>query len=262
MKSERRHDLKTNELAEWLSHLPEFWQKNYKTVIYIVIIVIIVGVAVYAKWYRKRAEFTKLRTEITEFSTRVAQSKVDAVMGLQQGIDYSNRLLVTADSLETASRRADDPVSAALALNKRAEALRAELHYRPESLEPQAAGVQIEQAVKCYEKALEKGHGNTSLNAMSEFGLGLCAEEVGDSAKATSIYRQIVANPDYEGTIFVHQARRRLETIEEYGDPVYFTESVSQVQRDQIVFQPQAEDAEPLVMPSDPYQFDINELTQ
>jgi tetratricopeptide (TPR) repeat protein len=263
MKSERRHELRTNELAEWLGHFPEFLRENYRVIIYITVVVIIVAATVYTKWYRKRAELREQRIELTELFARISQSKIDAVMGAGRGQDYSSRLLVTADAIDTASRRMDNPVCAAFALNKRAEALRAELHYRPESLEPGAAKAQIGQAVKSYEKALAKDHGNTALEAMTKFGLGLCAEELGDLTKAQSIYQEIVANPDYQGTVFVPQARERLETMAEYSEPVYFAKAApaEPPQQGRIDLEPQPEVSEPLVAPSVPSPFDINELT-
>jgi tetratricopeptide (TPR) repeat protein len=263
MKSERRHELKANELAEWLGHLPEFLQENYKTVIYVSVVVIVVAIAVYAKWYRKRAEVIERRIELTELSAQVSQSKVDAVVGAGRGQDYSGGLLMAANALDTASGRVDNPAYAALALCKRAEALRTELHYRPESLEPEAAKAQINQAVRSYEKALEKSQGNTALRAMAEFGLGLCAEELGDITKAQSIYQGIVANPDYQGTVFVPQAQQRLETMEEYSESVYFAVATTTAppQQEQIGIQSETEPLESSVVPSAPSQFDANKLT-
>ncbi len=261
MKSERRHDLKTNELAEWLNQFPKFWRENYKVIIYVTVVVIIVAVAAYFKLYRKRLELAMQRIELTELSSRVAQSKVDAIVGMHQGMDYSNYLLINADALDSLSRRTDDSACAALALNKRAEALRADLHYRTKSLEPSAARVQINQAVKSYEKALEMEQDSVALKAMAKLGLGLCAEELGDSAKARSIYREIIDNPDYQGTVFVHQARERLDTMEEYAESVYFIESASDAPSGdkQFDLQTRAEPAESPVTPSPPLPFDMNE---
>jgi tetratricopeptide (TPR) repeat protein len=261
MKSDRRHDLKTNELAEWLSHFPEFWRANYKVIVYITVVLIVVAVAAYFKFYRKRLELAMQRVELTELSSRVAQSKVDAIVGMHQGTDYSNYLLITADALDSLSRLTDDPACTALALNKRAEALRAELHYRARSLEPSAAKVQINQAVRSYEKALEVEKAGVSLKAMAKLGLGLCAEELGESAKARGIYQEIIDNPDYEGTVFVYQARQRLETIDEYAKTVEFTESASAAPSDGEQFGPQnrAEPAKSPVTSSPPLPFEVNE---
>ena len=39
MDSEHRHELKTNELADWLGHLPDFLHNNAKTIIGVVLII-------------------------------------------------------------------------------------------------------------------------------------------------------------------------------------------------------------------------------
>jgi tetratricopeptide (TPR) repeat protein len=262
MKAERRHDLRTNELAEWLGHFPEFWRENYRMVIYVTVVLIIVAVAVYFKWYRERIDLMRNRSEVTEYIARVAQSKIDTILGVRQGVDFSNRLLEVADALDTASASVDDPVSSALALCKRAEALRAELHYRPYSLEPQAVKIQVNQAVKCYEKALVKARGNAGIEAMAKLGLGLSAEELGDSAKAKDVYREIVDNPDYQGSVFVSQAEKRLEEIEEYSGEVYFAKTAAPAQAESeqfdVLLSPEVTRA--LVGPPIPTTYDLNEI--
>ncbi|MHC4169432.1 MAG: tetratricopeptide repeat protein [Planctomycetota bacterium] len=111
---------------------------------------------------------------------------------------------------------------AALALIKRAQALRAELHYG--TVEGQYVIDQIGKAKDSYTQALERSAGDNSFAAAAEaeFGLGLCAEELGDFEKAQQAYRDIVANADYEGTVTIAQARRRLRTMADYKDKIAF----------------------------------------
>ena len=45
MKSERRHELQTNELADWISNFPQWFQDNLATVI--VGAVVVVGLIAY-----------------------------------------------------------------------------------------------------------------------------------------------------------------------------------------------------------------------
>ena len=44
MKSDHRHELKTNELAEWLGNLPEWTKENLVTIIAVVVVVVVVVV--------------------------------------------------------------------------------------------------------------------------------------------------------------------------------------------------------------------------
>ncbi|MBA7624503.1 hypothetical protein ES703_31912 [subsurface metagenome] len=46
MKSKHRHDLKTNELAEWIGNLPQWARENHRTIIYVsVVAVLVIGSA-------------------------------------------------------------------------------------------------------------------------------------------------------------------------------------------------------------------------
>ena len=106
---------------------------------------------------------------------------------------------------------------AALALIKRAEALRTELHYRAGIVSKRDLTSQISRAKTSYTEALEKSSPNPSLTAAAKFGLGLCEEELGNFEKAGQIYRDIAANPDFEGTAAAVQAKHRLELIIDKG---------------------------------------------
>ena len=39
MDSEHRHELKTNELADWIVHAPEYLRKNYLTILGVLLII-------------------------------------------------------------------------------------------------------------------------------------------------------------------------------------------------------------------------------
>ena len=49
MKSEHRHELKTNELAQWIADFPQWAKKNMRTIIYVVVVVVVV--LAYYGWY-------------------------------------------------------------------------------------------------------------------------------------------------------------------------------------------------------------------
>ena len=109
---------------------------------------------------------------------------------------------------------------AALALVKRAQALRAELHYG--TVEEQYIVDQTNKAKASYTTALAKSSTNSLLAATAEFGLGLCEEGLGNFEQAREIYRQIVANSEYEGVVTVAQAQRRLGTMPDYEQKIAF----------------------------------------
>jgi hypothetical protein len=89
-------------------------------------------------------------------------------------------------------------------------------------LDEQVITDQITQATQAYEAALQKAKGNASLTAMATFGLGLCAEELGDFEKAVQIYSDIAQNTEFEGTLFPAQAQFRLEILEDNKETFVF----------------------------------------
>jgi hypothetical protein len=130
---------------------------------------------------------------------------------------------------------------AALALIKRAEALRAELHYG--TVEEKYLTSQTNLAKTSYTQALEKCSTDPSLAAAAKFGLGLCAEELGNFEQARQIYSDITANADFEGTVAVAQANRRLETMADYERKVVFKPAPKPVAPSQPVIQIKPADA-------------------
>ena len=216
MKSEHRHELQTNELADWIGHLPEFFREKARIIIALVLIGAGILTWVYSAKRRQGRVFQQM-VEATNQIERVGMNKRRAVGGSEGG-DASDTLLVSANSLEMAAGEADKsniPELAALALIKRGEALRADLHYHDTEVQMEIVRSQIEQARKAYEKALERCRDNSTLQAMAEFGLGLCAEELGEYEKAAEIYEQIAAEPDFEGTVFPVRANARLEGMDD-----------------------------------------------
>jgi len=224
MKAEHRHELKTNELAEWLSNLPQWTKENLTTVI-IILAVIVAALAFYV-WYRyNKSLVADEQLEFTNLLNQLSASKMQVLSAQAQGRDLSFILLQPANSLGTFAQNAKNNRMAALALIKQAEALRTELHYRPGTVSNEDLTSQINQAKAAYTEAIQtrlQGTSNPSLMAVAEFGLGLCEEELGNFEKAQQIYQIIAENPDFEGTVAVTQAKHRLETMADYKQKVIF----------------------------------------
>jgi len=224
MKSEHRHELKTNELAEWLSNLPQWAKENIMTII-VILAVIVAALAFYIRYRYSKGLVAEEQLEFTGLLNQLSASKMQVLGAQAQGRDLSFILLQPANSLGNFAQNAESDQMAALALIKQAEALRTELHYRPGTVSNEDLTSQINQAKAAYTEVIQtrlKGTSNPSLMAAAEFGLGLCEEELGDFEKAQQIYQIIAANPDFEGTVAVTQARHRLETMSDYKQKVIF----------------------------------------
>jgi len=224
MKSEHRHELKTNELAEWLSNLPQ-WTKENLTIIIVVLAVVVAASAFYVRYRYRKSAVVEEQLVFTNLLNQLSASKMQVLSAQAQGRDLSFILLQPANSLGTFAQNAESDQMAALALIKQAEALRTELHYRPGTVSEQDVAAQINQAKAAYTEAIQnrlRGASNPSLTAAAEFGLGLCEEELANFEKAQQIYQIIVENPDFEGTVAVTQAKHRLETMADYKQKVIF----------------------------------------
>ena len=233
MDSEHRHELKTNELADWIVHAPEFFRKNYITILGVLLI--IAGLLSWPILNKKRQGVdTKQAVETTELIEKISQSKALIVQGSPQG----GSLIGFASSLEIAAGDAKTDLAEALILIKRAEALRADLHYKADEIEEVILLSEIERARVSYEKAAKKAKGNANLEAMATFGLGLCAEEIGDYTKASGIYESIVSNAGFEGTVFPAKAKTRIATMADNRESFLFVNAPAPVEVAPVVVEP------------------------
>jgi tetratricopeptide (TPR) repeat protein len=225
MKSDHRHELKTNELAEWLSNLPQWTKENLKTII--IVSVLVVTVAGFYIWrtYTKNVIQVRQQLEFTNLLNQLSTSKMQVRNARAQGRDLSFILIQPANNLGSFARNAKNDRMAALALIKQAEALRMELHYRAGTISREDLTSQINQAKAAYTEAIETRLNRTPdpyLMAMAEFGLGLCEEELGNFDKARQIYKDITQNPDFKGVALVDAANHRLNTMADYRNKVTF----------------------------------------
>ncbi|HCO95372.1 MAG TPA: hypothetical protein DIU00_15720 [Phycisphaerales bacterium] len=221
MKSDHRHELKTNELAEWLGNLPEWTKENLSTIIIVVVVVLAAGAIYGWRLYSKNVVLVREQTEFTDLINQVSGGKMQILQGQQaQGRDLSFILLQPANNLLNFAQKTSHKQMAALALIKRAEALRAELHYG--SPDEQYSIKQTNLAKDSYTEAFEKSSKNPTLAAAAKFGLGLCEEELGNFEQARQAYREVAENSELENTLAAVQAKRRLETMADYEKKVVF----------------------------------------
>ena len=220
MKSDHRHELKTNELAEWLSHLPQ-WTKENLTTIIMVCVVIIAGIGIYTwRVYNVNVVQVREHAEFTTLINQLSSAKMQILQAEGQGRDSSFMLLQPAKGLETFAQSTKNDRMAALALIKRAEALRAEVHYG--NVEKPYFTSQTNEAKNSYTEALQRCPDDPSLAAAAKFGLGLCEEELDNFEQARQIYQEIIANPDFEPTVALMQAKHRLATMADYKQEIVF----------------------------------------
>lgn len=222
MKAEHRHELKTNELAQWLINFPQWARENSTTIIYASVIIVVASGIYFWKVYEKRVVAGREQLEFTSFISQVSQGKTQIIQAQAQGVDTAYALIQAADNLQNIAQNTKNEQMAALALIKEAETRRMELHYRFGNISRQDLEAQINRVKDSYTKATEKSSANPSLMALAKLGLGLCEEELGNYGQAYDIYSEITANADFEGTIAAAQAKQRLLTMLDYQQQVVF----------------------------------------
>ena len=222
MKSDHRHDLKTNELAEWLINFPQWTKDNLITIICVLGLIVAAAGVCFWKFYGKKEASLQKQFELTNFVNQLPQGKMQVISAQAQGRDMSFILLQPANNLKKFAQVEENDTMAAFALIKRAEALRTDLHYRSGTVPGADLTAQINEAKASYSEAVGRAGANLLLMAMAQFGLGLCAEELGNFEEAEQIYRDIMENPDFEGTTVVVQAKYRLNTMADYKQRIVF----------------------------------------
>ena len=225
MKSEHRHELKTNELAEWLANLPRWTKQNFKTITYVSVVVIAAAFAGGLWWYYGSVEATQKQLEFTRTIFSLEPAKTQILADRTRGSDSSFNLLQLAKNFKAASQNTNNNQMSALALIKQAQALRAELHYRSATVTRQDIAAQLDEARSAYNQALAKAAGNSSLTAAAKFGLGLCEEESGNFEQARKIYQQIATEQRLEAATATAAAKFRLKTMDQYQQQVVFKPS-------------------------------------
>jgi tetratricopeptide (TPR) repeat protein len=239
MKAEHRHELKTNELAEWLTNLPQWAKENLRIIIYVSIVAVVVIASALFHWYRKNVESAQKQTMLTNIINNLSQGKLQILQGRTQGVDISYMLIQNADDLKAAAQNTKDNRMAAFALIKRAEALRTELHYRLATPNQQEIATQMDKAQSAYAEAFDKASADPSLRAAAKLGTGLCEEERGNFETAQNIYRHIAETPDFEGTVAAAAAKQRLATMADYKEKAVFRQAPKPAQQPIGPIQPQ-----------------------
>jgi hypothetical protein len=165
MKSDHRHELKTNELAEWIANFPQWARDNGKIAIIVSAVAVLVVVSALWYWRKTKVESVQEQLAFTNLIAKLSQNKMQVLMSQSRGMDTSYMLDQTAVDLGTAAGSAKDENMAALALIKRAESLRAAVHYRPESVSQADLLTAVDGAKMAYISAASRAETNPSLMA-------------------------------------------------------------------------------------------------
>jgi len=223
MKSEHRHELKTNELADWLSHLPEWSKENRNTLIGVTALIVVAVAFLYWNAYNKRIAIPQQHLRLTTLISRVEADKMAVVRSaMEGGQDMSASLTQPALDLGAFAREAGRKTMAATAYLQQAKTIRAEMHLRPTAMTDVEMQQQVKLAQASYQQAKELAGTDRSLLAAAEYGLGLCAEELGAFEEARQIYTGMLKNDELAGTAPRAAAEYRLIILPSIQTPITF----------------------------------------
>ena len=221
MKSDHRHELKTNELADWLAHFPEWANENRTNIIAVAVVLVAAVAAYFWIFYRRDAALVRNQVRLTNLVTQIPPQMSSVAQAAMQNTDQSYALLPITQDLQDFAQSISQKDMAALALIERAEVLRAELHYRLADVGREDLSKQVGQAQASYQQALERTP-SPALAATAHFGLGLCEEDLGNFDKAAELYREVVGKTEYAGTAAQAAAAYRLQIMDGYKSAVVF----------------------------------------
>lgn len=230
MKAEHRHELHRNELSEWLSKSPEFFKQNYKIIVYIVVVLVLVGVVWWLQGPRKKEAKLRQQAEITGLVQKVMATRAEVVQQLSQGTDASASFTQVANQLGELAGETDNDSLGAMALVKQGDAFRAELHYKPVTVEKTVIEYQLNKARQAYQLAERKAGKNPELQGMAVLGQALCFEEERNFAKAKELYTKLADDDMYKGTVASNLAGIKAQILADSKGTVTFAPAPAPVE--------------------------------
>jgi len=222
MKSDHRHELKTNELADWIMHFPDWANENRTSLIGAAAVILVALLIYFLSFYRQNVVSARNQLRLTNLVAQVPQQINRVANASMQNNDETYILLQSQQDLLDFAQKSSNSDMAALALIQRGAALRAEVHYRPNEVSRDELATQIGKAKESYQQALDRKPSSPSLAAAAQYGLGLCEEELGNFDQAAQIYREVAEKADYAGTTAQAEAAYRLKIMDDYKTAVVF----------------------------------------
>ncbi len=222
MKSEHRHELKTNTLADWMAHIPEWSQKNAKQLIGGTALVVLIVVAVLWSQYNKTVLAKAHRVQFTSALADLEMVVMQVAQGSTQGDDMSMNLGESSANLGELAKNASSATMAAMAYLKQAETLREQIQFESGQPTQETIADRIEMAKEAYNNVLKEGKGNRTLISLAQYGLGLCAEELGQFKEAATLYQALISDAAYKGTLGQASAINRIESMAYFDGTITF----------------------------------------
>jgi hypothetical protein len=224
MDSKERHEMMTNELADWMGHVPDFLNKYRNQLLGVALIVVgLITWPMLNRW-RQSSDFAA-KAEIAGMLDTIETGKYQVLSQQQEGQQElkTDSFMVAANNLAEEAKKAPGEDLSAVALIKRGQALRMDLFYKKEIISDDTISSQIKLAQDAYQQAFDKAK-IPVVKAMAQFGLGLCFEESGRLEEARAAYQKIVDEKSYDGTPLPSAAKERIDKMVDNNTKYVFVE--------------------------------------
>lgn len=194
MKTERRHELQTNELADWLGRTIELIEANYRAVLGVLVaVVVVVGAALYL-----RSESTSRRSEGWDrfFQAQASQDFVGDMLSVSENYDGTSAgawaKLIVADSQLI---QATDQL-----FQNRAD-----------------ANDKLRRALTGYQEVADSSIAERDplLQQRAILGMARSYESLNQLDKARDEYKKLTDTGRWANPIFTEQAERRLKALDQ-----------------------------------------------
>lgn len=204
MKTERRHELRTNELSQQIDHVGDYVKQNAAVLTAVVIVAAAIVGGVF--WYVKQQQNT-VATAWATLSDRTGTA------------DASQRL----DSYQGVANQNLDPVVTVRAWINVGETAMMEL-FKSKKAEAVAAGEKnyAQIAEDAYSKVRSLASKDPGPLGQAIMGLGLLAERRGDMNRAKQCYQEITEGSLFADSPLKRQAAYRIENMGKWSTPVIF----------------------------------------
>jgi len=233
MKAEERHKLKSNELADSLKELSEFFNRHSSKLLAGVIAILILAAAVLwtqkneaASQYERIRLLQNLIAQSNQLQYRAAQQarvqpEENTTEEFLYNVEPQAGLLAELAQMETGS-----PVGIT-ALLQQAQNLRSQLLYSDKAMSEQEQLDLNRRTEIIYQRVISECPKQAVVAATARFGLALLAEDRGKWDQAKQMYETITDDKEGQlaGTTLPFHAQKRLNLLDGINQPIVFPEA-------------------------------------
>ncbi len=237
MKSERRHELETNQLADMLARIPALWHQHGRWILLGAVFVALVIALIFNRVHSKKLEAQLATEQLAAAREGIGRLQnfeplSPAVPAADRALLFNNLVDGIRQNLDGTAGYFDEPAMLAEALVARGDLNWIIANY-PELADGENApavptdeqrATALEEARTAYERILGN-YPNITMAALSaRMGLAAIAENRGDWDAARQQYEAVASDEAFPES-FRQEARQRLETLDKVRKPVLLVEA-------------------------------------